>query len=614
MSFLFTNPFDDVVEKATSENNLLGQEDIVKNLEIADKIRGKEVPPKQAISALKKRINHKNPNVQLQALKLTDACVKNSGQHFVVEVASRDFVDNLVSVVRNYPTTNQDVRLKILALIQTWGIAFKGKSELSYVTEVYESMKREGMAFPPVEKAEASAIMIDTKIVSMPLVYLKLANLPTLLYRPPTGPILNNRLPSTPGTPGITRANTTGAVSSRKTPSSNEDDELQKAIAASLAEAKKSSKRTSSKTKPVPVSNDEDEDPELKAAIEASLAELKISEQKRKDAVSSGGAGQQPGGDARGEGAETNPNELSRVEIDNLKMFVELVERMEADVSVRGIGVIHNSQISTLYSQLMILQPKLLWSLDDAVTKYRSALEFNEKITAATQLYDRLLQDRLAAASGGYASTLTRGYSVNGGYGSFPQQAQQQSYPAGQPSAAPGQWGAHTAASYSQESYAQGGYASHPGQYSAAQAPGLTSDPHSLQSTYQAPPLAYAPNDSVAPPQLEQQPTSYPPQGPSYLSDSFANNQPAPPPAHAPAPSQNGYAQQSDFPAPSSPRQQQAYTYTQQHPVHTYYDQQQGQQGVSVAAAPFGGYATGSAPAGYAPPPEKPLEAPLIEF
>ncbi|KAG0341459.1 Vacuolar protein-sorting-associated protein 27 [Podila humilis] len=146
------------LERATSENLPAGSEDLALNLEICDQIRSKQVPPKEAAQALKKRIGHKNPNVQLLALGLTDVCVKNGGHHFLVEVANREFIDNLTSILKAPAGSNFEVKNKILALIQTWGLLFRGKHGLGYVCDTYMILQHEGFPFPPAENIGAALV------------------------------------------------------------------------------------------------------------------------------------------------------------------------------------------------------------------------------------------------------------------------------------------------------------------------------------------------------------------------------------------------------------------------------------------------------------------------
>jgi hepatocyte growth factor-regulated tyrosine kinase substrate len=76
-------------------------------------------------------------------LQLIDLCVKNSGDHFLVEIASKEFMDNLVSILK-YPSLNHQVKSKILRLIQNWAFSFEQKPLLNYVVQVHKSLKTEG--------------------------------------------------------------------------------------------------------------------------------------------------------------------------------------------------------------------------------------------------------------------------------------------------------------------------------------------------------------------------------------------------------------------------------------------------------------------------------------
>lgn len=69
-----SDPFADLVGKATSELLPAGQEDIALNLEICDQVRSKQVQPKNAMQIIKKRISDPNPNVVLLALGVSGAC------------------------------------------------------------------------------------------------------------------------------------------------------------------------------------------------------------------------------------------------------------------------------------------------------------------------------------------------------------------------------------------------------------------------------------------------------------------------------------------------------------------------------------------------------------
>ncbi|XP_071975970.1 TOM1-like protein 2 isoform X4 [Engystomops pustulosus] len=162
MEFLLGNPYStpvgQCIEKATDGS--LQSEDWTLNMEICDIINETEEGPKDAIRALKKRLNgNKNYREVMLALTVLETCVKNCGHRFHVLVTHRDFIDGvlvkIISPKNNPPTIVQD---KVLALIQAWADAFRSSPDLTGVVHIYEELKRKGIEFPMADLDALSPI------------------------------------------------------------------------------------------------------------------------------------------------------------------------------------------------------------------------------------------------------------------------------------------------------------------------------------------------------------------------------------------------------------------------------------------------------------------------
>ncbi|KAG9070731.1 Vacuolar protein-sorting-associated protein 27 [Linnemannia hyalina] len=658
-SWFLSSPVDELVDKATSENLPAGTEDLALNLEICDQIRSKQIPPKDATKALKRRISHKNPNVQLLALGLTDVCVKNGGQHFLVEVASRDFIDNLTSILKA-PGINLEVRKKILALIQTWGRLFISKRGLGYVADTYQILKNEGYDFPPADnvgaaimETEAPPDWTDSDVCTRCRVAFTLTNrkhhcracghtycgqcssknmaLPELgvtqEVRVCDGCWTKRKLgqknipskdpydldsytdlgSSIPISAPSTSSNTAAANNL------SEDDDIMKAIELSLKEANSrpgfsapSARQTTQPAQSSAAAQGEEDDADLLAAIEASLRETNINEQasasKKHDEPTSNYTAYTYSTQPESVAAAPAPtDDLTATDKENIEMFSALVDRiqtMNGDVS-------GDREIQVLYEQITKLQAKVTASLEEAVQRQQEAMQANGKIDQAVKIYDHLLQERLN-------STYQRRMNANN-YG-HPDHMQQP--------VAPGSDYAPQA--YPQLTGADSRYAPYTPGAPYNQQQNIPPFPDSTQPSYQPtlPPATapFAPNSGYA----ASSGIDYGSSAPfAPVQDPYYASAPAPAPSTAPYLHQD-YSAQAYAPAPPgavnlmdsagqssyAPYSSQQQSYVNQHaPQAPGQGYGQGQGPLSVVS-PAPAVSTTAAPAPVVPVEEKPL----IEF
>ncbi|KAI0746834.1 VHS domain-containing protein [Daedaleopsis nitida] len=142
-------------------NPTMGEPNYALHLEVADHINQKKAnTPREAAMTIARLVNHRNPHIAMLALALLDTLVQSCGYPFQLQIATKEFLNELV---RRFPERPPPfpgpVMQKILDLIHSWkeGICMESrwKDDFGNIRDMHRLLTFKGYRFREVPRPTA---------------------------------------------------------------------------------------------------------------------------------------------------------------------------------------------------------------------------------------------------------------------------------------------------------------------------------------------------------------------------------------------------------------------------------------------------------------------------
>ncbi|KAG5675178.1 hypothetical protein PVAND_005103 [Polypedilum vanderplanki] len=153
-----SSQFDKTLETATSHLKL--EPDWASIIVICDLIRQNDVTPKHAITQIKKKMVSQNPHTAMYSLMVLESVVKNCGSPVHEELfANKANCEAFAQLVQTTP--HENVRNKMLELIQVWSHAFRSAYKYRGIKDTMNILKTEGYKFPEMKEVSEKLFASD---------------------------------------------------------------------------------------------------------------------------------------------------------------------------------------------------------------------------------------------------------------------------------------------------------------------------------------------------------------------------------------------------------------------------------------------------------------------